>query len=232
VTAEQPTDLHLSPLVLSADDGNDRRPGTPRRGTGFLTEPLRLGTTPSSTVGPYLAIGLTWADGPYAVAEATPGAVWLRGRVFDGNGDLVPDAMIETWQADPDGRFPSPADPRGAVTGPGFRGYARSHTVEPAGEYAVCTLKPGRVPDGAGGLQAPHVDVSVFARGLLDRVVTRFYFADEAAANAEDPVLAALPDDASRATLVAQRSEDGYRLDVHLQGCAAKGLDETVFFAV
>jgi protocatechuate 3,4-dioxygenase alpha subunit len=217
---------HLSQQVRDADETNDRRPGTPRRGSTFLTEPFQLGTTPSATVGPYLAIGLTWDDGPYAVAEGTEGAIWLRGRVFDGNGDLVPDAMIETWQADPDGGFDHPDAPAGGRF-PGFRGFGRSHTVVPAGEYGILTLKPGRVSDGEGGLQAPHVDVSVFARGLLDRVVTRIYFADEAAANAEDVVLAGLPDDASRATLIAQPSEDGYVLDIHLQGD-----DETVFFAV
>jgi protocatechuate 3,4-dioxygenase, alpha subunit len=223
---------YLSPLVRDADETNDRKPGIPRRGSGFLDGPFRLGLTPSATVGPYLAIGLTWADGPYAVDEGTEGAIWLRGRVFDGNGDLVPDAMIETWQADPEGRFAHPDDPRGAATTPGFRGLGRSHTVEPAGEYAVLTLKPGPVPDGEGGLQAPHVDVSVFARGLLDRVVTRIYFADEAEANAGDPVLASLPDDASRRTLIAQPGEDGYVLDIHLQDCADKGMTETVFFAV
>ena len=223
---------HLSPQVRDADETNDRVPGTARRGTGFLDGPFQLPTTPSATVGPYLAIGLTWADGPYAVAEGTEGAIWLRGQVFDGNGALVPDAMIETWQADPDGRFDHPDAPVGERRFPGFRGFARSHTVSPAGEYGVLTLKPGRVSDGRGGLQAPHIDVSVFARGLLDRVVTRIYFADEAAANAEDDVLAALPDDASRQTLIARPSEDGYRLDVHLQGCADKGMDETVFFAV
>lgn len=215
---------HDSPLVSGADEANDRRPGTPRRGSGFLDEPSALRTTPSATVGPYLAIGLTWPDGPYAVAEGTPGAVWLRGRVLDGHGDVVPDAMVETWQADPDGRFASPGDPRGAVTTPGFRGFGRSSTGD--GEYAVHTLKPGPVPDGEGGEQAPHVDVSVFARGLLDRVVTRVYFADEAEANAADPVLSALPE-ADRATLVAQPTEDGYRLDIRLQG-----EHETVFFAV
>ena len=112
------------------------------------------------------------------------------------------DALIETWQADPDGRFDHPDDPRGAATYPGFRGFGRSQTVD-GGEYAICTLKPGRVPDGDGGLQAPHVDVSVFARGILDRVVTRIYFADEAEANAEDAVLRSLPDDAARQTLIA-----------------------------
>jgi protocatechuate 3,4-dioxygenase, alpha subunit len=200
------------------------QPRTGQRGTGFLSGPFRLGETPSATVGPYLAIGLTWPDGAWAAAEGTEGGCWIRGRVFDGAGDLVPDAMVETWQADPDGGFASPEDPRGAATYPGFRGYARSSTI--TGEFGVFTLKPGRVPDGEGGLQAPHIDVSLFARGILDRVVTRIYFADEADANAEDVVLRGLTDD-QRATLVATRSDDGYRIDFYLQGER-----ETVFFAV
>jgi protocatechuate 3,4-dioxygenase alpha subunit len=195
------------------------------RSTGFLTGPLRLGVSPSATVGPYLAIGLTWPDGEWAADEGTQGGIWIRGRVIDGAGDVVPDAMIETWQADPDGGFPSPEDPRGAASYPGFRGYARVATG--SGEFAVFTVKPGRVPDGEGGLQAPHIDVSVFARGLLDRVVTRIYFADEAEANAEDVVLRSLADDAARQTLIATPADDGYRFDVHLQGDR-----ETVFFAV
>ena len=174
-------------------------------------------TSPSSWV----------SNGVWAAAEGTSGAFWIRGRVFDGAGDLVPDAMIETWQADPDGGFPSPEDPRGASEYPGFRGFARSQTAEPAGEFAVFTLKPGRLPDGEGGLQAPHIDVSVFARGILDRVVTRIYFADEAEANAEDAVLRSLPDDESRRTLIATPTDDGYTLDIYLQGER-----ETVFFAV
>jgi protocatechuate 3,4-dioxygenase, alpha subunit len=185
----------------------------------------RLPTTPSSTVGPYLAIGLAWDDGPFAVAPGTPGACWIRGVVLDGNGEPVLDALVETWQADPDGRFDHPDDPRGAAARPGFRGFGRSETDR--GEYGICTLKPGRLPDGEGGLQAPHIDVSVFARGLLDRVVTRIYFADEADANAEDAVLRSLPDDAARRTLLAAPTGDGYRFDVHLQGER-----ETVFFAV
>ncbi len=180
-------------------------------------------TTPSQTVGPFLSIALRWPDGPYVVPEGTPGAFWLRGRVLDGAGEPITDALVETWQADPDGRFDHPDDPRGAVRG--FRGFGRSETLD--GEYAIHTLRPGRVPDGAGGLQAPHLAVSVFARGLLDRLVTRVCFADEDAANAQDPVLASLPDDAARATLLARPSADGYRLDLVLQG-----RDETVFFAV
>lgn len=174
-------------------------------------------STPSQTVGPYLSIGLSWPDGPFVVPEGTPGAVWLRGRVLDGNGDAVPDALVETWQADLDGRFDHPDDPRGAV--PGFRGFGRSETLD--GEYAVLTRKPGALPDG----QAPHIDVSVFARGLLDRLVTRIYFADEGA-NAADPVLTALPDDA-RATLIARPTDDGYRLDIVLRGTY-----ETAFFTL
>lgn len=180
-------------------------------------------STPSQTVGPFLSIGMRLPDGPFVVPEGTPGAVWLRGRVTDGNGELVPDALIETWQADPDGRFDHPDDPRGAVRG--FRGFGRSETLD--GEYAVLTRKPGRVPDGDGGWQAPHVDVTVFARGLLVHLVTRIYFADEAEANAADPVLASLPDDAARSTLVAVPTADGYRLDIVLQGER-----ETVFFAL
>ncbi|SOD98430.1 protocatechuate 3,4-dioxygenase subunit alpha [Blastococcus haudaquaticus] len=196
------------------------------RSTGFLTEPLRLGTSPSATVGPYLAIGLTWPDGTWAADEGVEGGIWIRGRIVDGADQPVPDAMVETWQADPDGGFPSPEDPRGASSYPGFRGFSRVATASPPGEFAVHTLKPGRVPDGEGGLQAPHIDVSIFARGLLDRVVTRIYFADEAEANAEDVVLRGLPEE-RRGTLLAERTDDGYRLDINLQGDR-----ETVFFAV
>jgi protocatechuate 3,4-dioxygenase alpha subunit len=218
----------MTPNPLDVPDvAEPYQPRSGQRGSGFLTEPFRLGITPSATVGPYLAIGLTWPDGIWAAAKGSAGGVWIRGRVFDGAGQLVPDAMIETWQADPDGGFPSPEDPRGAASYPGFRGYARAQTVEPPGEFGIFTLKPGRLPDGEGGLQAPHIDVSVFARGLLDRVVTRIYFADEAEANAEDVVLRSLPDDGARSTLIAAPTEDGYRLDVHLQGDR-----ETVFFAV
>jgi protocatechuate 3,4-dioxygenase alpha subunit len=215
----------VNPLDVPPDDGAPFQPRSGQRGSGFLTEPLRWGITPSATVGPYLAIGLTWPDGIWAAAEGVAGGIWIRGRVIDGAGAVVPDAMVETWQADPDGRFPSPEDPRGAATYPGFRGYARAQTL--TGEFAVFTLKPGRVPDGEGGLQAPHLDVSVFARGLLDRVVTRIYFADEAEANASDVVLRGLPDDAARQTLLATPTDDGYRFDIRLQGER-----ETVFFAV
>ena len=216
--------MSLNPLDVPPDPNTPFQPRSGQRGTGFLTEPFQLGLTPSATVGPYLAIGLTWPDGVWAAAEGTPGGCWIRGRVVDGAGAVVPDAMVETWQADPDGGFPSPEDPRGAASYPGFRGYARAQTS--TGEFAIFTLKPGRLPDGQGGLQAPHIDVSLFARGLLDRVVTRIYFADEADANAEDAVLQTVPAD-RRDTLLATPTADGYRFDIDLQGDR-----ETVFFAV
>ena len=163
-------------------------------------------TTPSQTVGPYLAIGLPFPDGPNVVAKDAPNVIRIHGNVFDGNGDPITDAMIETWQADPDGRF-----------GTDFRGFGRCPTG-PDGEYEIFTLKPGRVD----AEQAPHIDVSVFARGMLNRCVTRIYFADED--NAGDPVLDSVPKE-RRGTIVAEPGEDGYRFDVHVQGES-----ETVFF--
>jgi protocatechuate 3,4-dioxygenase alpha subunit len=180
-------------------------------------------TTPSQTVGPFFAIGLPWSDGPFVVPEGTGGAIRIGGRVIDGAGEPVPDALVETWQADPDGRFDHPDDPRGRV--PGFRGFGRSPTDE-AGRWQVLTLKPGPVPAPGGGRQAPHVAVSVLARGLQHRVVTRIYFGDEDEANAADPVLAALGE-AQRATLVAMPAAGGYSFDIRLQGGG-----ETVFFGI
>jgi protocatechuate 3,4-dioxygenase, alpha subunit len=174
-----------------------------------------LTTTPSQTVGPFFAIELPYAEGPYVVPDGADGAIWLRGRVLDGAGDPIPDALVESWQAGPDGRLDGE-----------FRGFGRSGTDED-GAWAILTLKPGPVPAPDGGEQAPHVDLTIFARGLLHQLVTRLYFEDEHDANAADPVLSALPDDDARATLIAAREDGGYRLDIHLQGP-----DETVFFAV
>ena len=180
---------------------------------------MTLLPTPSQTAGPFLSIGLRWSDGPHVVPPGTPAGVRLRGRVLDAAGEPVLDALVETWQADGQGRFAG-RRPTGA-----FRGFGRSETLD--GEYAVLTVKPGPVTDAEGRLQAPHLAVSVFARGLLDRVVTRIYFADEPAANAADGLLAALPDDAARATITARPEPGGYRLDLVLQGS-----DETVFLSV
>ena len=156
--------------------------------------------TPSQTIGPFFAVGLIWPDGPEVVADGTPGAVWVGGQVLDGAGDPVPDALVETWQA----------------VREGFGGFGRCPT-DAEGRWAIRTVKPGQLP-ADGGRQAPHLDVSVFARGLLNRVVTRVYFPDEAEANAADPLLASIPDPAARARLVAVADGDRLRFDIHLQG--------------
>jgi protocatechuate 3,4-dioxygenase, alpha subunit len=192
--------------------------------------------TPASTTGPYMAISLPWPDGPFVVAEGTPGAITVTGVVRDGAGEPVSDALIETWQAGPDGRFDHPGDPRGrrGPAEPSFRGFGRCPTG-PDGSFRIVTLKPGPLPSPDGGTEAPHIDVSVFARGVLGRLVTRIYFPDEQAANEADPVLRAIADPARRATLVAAAPgpPDGpggpgaLRFDIRLQGD-----HETVFLDV
>jgi protocatechuate 3,4-dioxygenase alpha subunit len=192
---------------------------------GFDLGTGRVPLTPSQTVGPYLAIGLTWADGEDVVPEGTEGAVFIGGLLTDGTGTPIPDGLVETWQADPGGRFDHPDDPRGAVRPDttGFRGFGRSQTVN-GGHWQVRTVKPGPVPTPDGGTEAPHLDVSVFARGMLDRTVTRIYFPEDGEAHATDPVLQAV-DPARRHTLIATKVDGGYRFDIRLQG-----EDETVFF--
>ncbi|MFY9929310.1 MAG: protocatechuate 3,4-dioxygenase subunit alpha [Streptosporangiaceae bacterium] len=187
------------------------------------------GLTPSQTVGPYFAMRLPFQDGPFVVPEGSPGAVTIIGRLFDGAGDIIPDGLIETWQADPDGRFAHPDDPRGPSPSGyrTFRGFGRCPTAAD-GSYRIVTLKPGPLPTEDGGIEAPHLNVSVFARGLLDRVVTRMYFPDERTANAADPVLCSIDEPGRRATLVAVAEPEGHlRFDIHLQGGR-----ETVFFDV
>jgi protocatechuate 3,4-dioxygenase alpha subunit len=181
--------------------------------------------TPSQTVGPYFAIGLPWPAGPHVVPEGTPGAITISGMVYDGAGEPVPDHLIETWQADPEGRFADAYGYGGPSQLDGFRGFARCGTEDGDGSFELLTVKPGRVPGPDGTLQAPHLAVSVFARGMLHRCVTRIYFADEPAANEADPVLSRVPADRV-GTLLAQPDGDGYRFDIRLQGPG-----ETVFFA-
>ena len=186
---------------------------------------MNFAVTPAQTVGPFFAIGLPWPGGPFAVPDGTPGAIRINGSVYDGAGMPVPDALIETWQADPDGRFADMHGAGGRSSLPGFRGFARCGAEDGDGTFEVLTVKPGPVPWPAGGMQAPHIDVSVFARGLLHRCVTRIYFADETEANASDPVLQSVPAE-RRGTLLARPSEGGYTFDIRLQGPG-----ESVFFA-
>jgi protocatechuate 3,4-dioxygenase alpha subunit len=191
--------------------------------------------TPSQTVGPYFAYGLTAEQYGYAFDQIASGdlietndalegdRIRIVGQVFDGSGDLVPDAMIEIWQADAEGRYAHPADKRGSNVG--FKGFGRMGTgTDPDKRFIFSTIKPGSVD----GEQAPHINVVVFARGMLSHAYTRIYFVDEATANAKDAVLNAVPED-RRLTLIAER-ETGptgttYRFDIRLQGD-----NETVFF--
>ena len=182
-------------------------------------------TTPSQTVGPFFAIGLPWEAGPHVVAPRTPGAITIAGVLYDGSGKPVPDGLIETWQADPAGRFADLHDHGGRSELDGFRGFARCCTDD-GGAYEVVTVKPGPVAGKSGSMQAPHIDVSMFARGTLRRYVTRIYFADEPEHNAACPVLSSVPA-GRRETLLAQPTADGYRFDIRLQGP-----EETVFFDV
>ena len=159
------------------------------------------------------------------VDDNTPGQrIRIEGRVFDGEGQVVPDAMIELWQADGEGRYAHPADPRGSNVG--FKGFGRMGTgTDSESRFVFDTIKPGPV-DSA---QAPHINVIVFARGMLLHAFTRLYFSDETAANARDAVLASVPE-ARRHTLIAKRDDNSaglYRFDICLQGS-----DETVFFDV
>jgi protocatechuate 3,4-dioxygenase alpha subunit len=191
--------------------------------------------TPSQTVGPYFAYGLTprgkydWKD-TFGTDLVTPDAsgerIRIEGRVLDGDGLPINDCMIEIWQADAQGRYASPADPRRPNAA--FRGFGRAGT-DAEGRYGFDTIKPGPVPGLEGKMQAPHVVLAVFARGMLRQSYTRIYFADEAA-NADDAILTLVPPE-RRATLVAAKTmAQGraiYTFDIRMQGEA-----ETVFFEV
>lgn len=178
--------------------------------------------TASQTVGPYLHLGLTDQRGVSRVAgDGVRGErIWLTVRVLDGEGAAIPDAMIELWQADADGNYCTSAN---SV----FRGFGRQATAED-GSCVFETIRPGRVPGPDDALQAPHINVSVFGRGLLKRLSTRAYFAGDAA-NAEDPVLALVPE-GRRSTLLAQPEtgrKGGWAFEIRLRGDR-----ETVFFDV
>lgn len=186
------------------------------------TSPATGEPTPSQTVGPFFAFGLPFDGGGDVVPPGTAGAISLHGTVRDGAGAPVPDALLEFWQAGPDGRLPS--RPGSFVRdGRSFTGFARVPTNR-AGDYSIRTLRPA-APSASP--DAPHLAVTVFARGLLHHLFTRVYFPNHVEANSADPLLSALPED-RRATLVAvpdgSVTGPGYRFDVRLQGQG-----ETVF---
>ncbi len=190
---------------------------------------MKLCCVPSQTVGPFFHFGLTanQALGCLAAPDATGERLRLRFRVFDGDGLPVPDGLIELWQADGGGKYHHPEDTQHKTPDPALCGFGRLAT-DVSGACTFETIRPGRVPDTRGGCQAAHINVSVFARGLLDRVCTRVYFAGDPAL-AEDEVLSLVPGE-RRHTLIAQPDAADpclWTLDIHLQGAR-----ETVFFDV
>ena len=183
----------------------------------------KLIPTPSQTVGPFFHLGLDrpeWAD----LTRGNPQRarrIAIEGRVLDGDGAPVPDAMIELWQANAAGRYNHPDDRQDdKPLDPNFRGFGRVAT-DAEGRFRVVTIKPGPVPGRGNALQAPHINLAVFARGMLIHLYTRIYFADEPL-NAGDPLLSSIEDAAVRDTLLARRATEGappvWHFDIVLQG--------------
>ena len=187
---------------------------------------MSTGPTPSQTIGPFFHYALVDSNLSELVSADHPDAVRIGGTVFDGASEPVPDAMVEIWQANHAGRYNDPKDDRNDLPPDpeAFSGFGRSGT-DSGGKFSFVTVKPGPVPGPDGSPQAPHVMVSVFARGLLKRLITRIYFPDEKEANAADPVLSSIEDPEFRSTLVALDEEDTLRFDIHLQG-----ENQTAFF--
>ncbi|HEX6959269.1 MAG TPA: protocatechuate 3,4-dioxygenase subunit alpha [Ferrovibrio sp.] len=182
--------------------------------------------TASQTVGPYLHLGLTPITIADIAKDATRGEkIVISGRVLDGEGQPIPDALIEFWQANADGKYAHPEDTQDKPLDGNFLGFGRMPT-DKEGRFSFSTIKPGAVPGPGNTLQAPHIVVCLFMRGMLKHLYTRIYFSDEAA-NADDPVLGLIEDAPRRDTLIAKRQpgKAEYRWDVVMQG-----QDETVFF--
>jgi protocatechuate 3,4-dioxygenase, alpha subunit len=180
--------------------------------------------TGSQTVGPYLHIGLNWLNTRDIAGKGIKGErVAIQGRLIDGNGVGVNDGLIEIWQANAEGKYAHPDDKQKKPLEKGWRGFGRIPT-DAKGGFRFTTIKPGRVPAPDGSLQAPHLVVSIFMRGMLKQLVTRIYFPDEAASNTTDPVLTLVPA-ARRATLIPRKKGKALEWNIVLQG-----KNETVFF--
>jgi protocatechuate 3,4-dioxygenase alpha subunit len=189
---------------------------------------MSLQMTSSQTVGPFLHIGTDWLNTANLVGENVSGErIVIEGRLLDGNGSPVPDGLIEIWQANAHGKYAHPDDARDLPREPGFRGFGRVPTDDTGG-FRFTTVKPGRVPGAGGGLQAPHIVVSIFARGLLKQLVSRIYFPD-GEGNADDPILRMVPAE-RRATLIARPvSGKAGTLEWNV---VMQGEEETVFFDI
>jgi protocatechuate 3,4-dioxygenase alpha subunit len=182
-----------------------------------------------ATVGPFFHSVLPWKDGGEMASPETKGErITILGRVLDAEGKPINDAMIELWQANAAGRYAHPEDEGPAELDASFQGFGRV-AADADGRFTVNTIKPGRVRALGNSLQAPHIEISVFARGVLKRLVTRLYFAGEPA-NEQDPVIALIEDDKRRSTVMAMRDPENpghWHFTLNLGGP-----DETVFFDV
>ena len=188
---------------------------------------MTLEPTPSQTVGPYHHFCLPYEGGERLVEHDDPDALRIIGAVVDGGGQPVSDALVEIWQANRSGRYAHPEDKREELPlEEGFTGFGRCPT-DVDGRYEFLTVKPGVVPGPDGKPQAPHIDVAIFARGLLRQLVTRIYFPDEEEANAADPVLSSIEGPDLRSTLIARQLDGALGFDIYLQGDR-----QTVFFDV
>ncbi len=193
---------------------------------------MSLHMTASQTVGPFLHIGMDGLNNDNLAADGVTGErIGITGHLYDGDGKPVSDGVIEIWQANAHGRYAHPEDTRPLPLEPDFTGFGRIPTNDD-GRFSFMTVKPGSVPGPDGKPQAPHIVVSVFARGLINRLVTRIYFPDEPA-NADDPVLALVPA-ARRETLIARHvdgSDGALEWNILIQG-DWHDQGETVFFDV
>jgi protocatechuate 3,4-dioxygenase alpha subunit len=208
--------------------------------------PVRLPETASQTGGPYVHIGLAPKQAGFdifennfghelATAETRGERIAIEGRVFDGTGTLVRDVLVEIWQANADGKYAHPGDSRDLPIDPSFRGWGRAGADFETGIFRFDTIKPGALPGPGGTMQAPHVCIVLFARGINVGLHTRLYFGDEIEANRCDPVLTGIEWEVRRQTMIAPRTErDGvavYSLDIRLQDTPDGGR-ETVFFDI
>lgn len=182
--------------------------------------------TPSQTVGPFLHLGMAWLNTTDLATHASADErIVVAGSVLDGDGEPIPDAILEVWQANAYGKYAHPDDTQDKQVDPGFNGFGRIPT-DKDGRFRFVTIKPGATPGLGNTLQAPHIVVAVFMRGMLKHLYTRIYFSDEAA-NATDPILGRIDGPARRDTLIAKRSAGAaeYHWNIIMQG-----ENETVFF--
>jgi len=185
---------------------------------------MSLFASGNQTVGPYLHIGLEWLTTRDIAGKGAKGErVVVVGRLLDGDGVGVNDGMLEIWQASPEGKYAHLEDTQKKPLAKGWRGFGRVFT-DVRGGFRFTTVKPGRVPGPGGELQAPHLVVAVFMRGMLKHLSTRIYFPDEGTANAQDPIFKLVPP-ARRGTLIPKKNGKALEWNVILQG-----KNETVFF--